>query len=882
MKKTYKKIEEKLTSEGTELRQRVAELEALETDHKQAEQPLGKAEEDKLAILDSISELVIYQDTEHRVLWANKASAESVGLTAEQLVGRLCYEIWPQRDTPCVGCPIAKARQTGKPQKAEITTPDGRTWSIRGYPILDEYDRVTGAVEMTLDITERKKAEQALADEATRRRILVDQSLDGIVILDDNAKVYEANQQFAEMLGYTPEEVRELHTWDWDTRWSREELLEMGRKVDETGYHLETRHRRKDGTTIDVEISVNGTVIAGQKLIFCVCHDITERKKAEEKLQTILKTALDGLYLANLEGKILEVNDSYCKMLGYTREELLKMSIQDIDAIESPGETIKHIRNVMAQDSDRFESQHKRKDGKIIDVEVSVNYLDVGQGQLFVFARDITERKQAEKALRDSEEKTLKMFESVSCGISVVDLNGVITEVNQRTVEMHGLGSKDKILGKSAFDIVAPRDREKIARNMRQALKRGTVRDQEYTLLRSDGSKFPAELSTSVLKDSSGKAISHITIARDITERKQAEEALQSEKNKLQSLIDALEDDLGIQDKHYNIIYQNEPSKAQFGDRIGEKCYRAYEGRDKVCDNCPVERAFKDGKSHTSEREMVTPSGEVTYWENTANPIRDAGGEIVACIEVGRNITERKQSEEREKELQKELLLSSRLASIGELAAGVAHQINNPLTGVLGFSQRLLKKSTDQETSQYLKRIYTEAERAAKVVQNLLTFARRRQPHKQYSAINEIIESALEFRAYELKTSNIEVVTRLAPNLPQIMVDFYQIQEVFLNIILNAEQAMTEANSGGKLTIKTEERKEYIRTTFTDNGPGIPAEHLDKIFDPFYTTKEEKGGTGLGLSVCHGITTEHGGKIYARSKPGKGTTFFTELPLAHN
>jgi len=232
--------------------------------------------------------------------------------------------------------------------------------------------------------------------------------------------------------------------------------------------------------------------------------------------------------------------------------------------------------------------------------------------------------------------------------------------------------------------------------------------------------------------------------------------------------------------------------------------------------------------------------------------------------------------------LQKELLLSSRLASIGELAAGVAHQINNPLTGVLGFSQRLLKKSTDQETKQYLKRIYTEAERAAKVVQNLLTFARRRQPHKQYSDINEILESAMELRAYELKTSNIELITNLAPKLPEIMLDFHQIQEVFLNIILNAEQAMTEANSGGKLTIKTEERKGYIRTTFTDDGPGIPAEHLDKIFDPFYTTKGEKGGTGLGLSVCHGIITGHGGKIYARSKPGKGATFFVELPLAHN
>jgi len=267
--------------------------------------------------------------------------------------------------------------------------------------------------------------------------------------------------------------------------------------------------------------------------------------------------------------------------------------------------------------------------------------------------------------------------------------------------------------------------------------------------------------------------------------------------------------------------------------------------------------------------------------EITSVPVT-SNGEFKYYLANWVDITERKQAEEREKELQRELYLSSRLAAIGELAAGVAHQINNPLTGVLGFSQRLLKKSTDPETNQDLQRIYNEAERAAKVVQNLLTFARRRQPQKQYSDINETLESALELRAYELTTSNIEIVTDLAPDLPEIMLDFHQIEEVFLNIILNAEQALTEANSGGKLIIKTEEKKGYIRTTFNDNGPGIPAEHLDKIFDPFFTTKGEKDGTGLGLSVCHGIISEHGGKIYAKSKPGKGTTFFVELPLTRN
>jgi two-component system NtrC family sensor kinase len=646
MKKTYKKIEEKLTSEGTELRQPVAELEAPATDHIQPGQLLRETEVDKLAVLNSIAELVIHQDTEHKILWTNRAAAESVGLTPAQLVGRHCYEIWPQRSQPCTGCPVAKARQTGKPQKAEITTPDGRTWSIRGYPVLDANNRITGIVEVTLDITKRKKAE---------------------------------------------------------------------------------------------------------------------------------------------------------------------------------------------------------------------------------------------KALRDSEEKLERMFESVTDGISVVDLNSVITEVNQRTVEMHGLGSKDELVGKNAFDLVAPQDRKKISANMGKAIKWGTITGVEYTLLKADGSEFPAELSTSVVKDASGKVIGHITIARDITERKKAEEELQTERNKLQSVIGAMEYDLTIQDKDYNIIYQNEPSRiSSGGNHIGEKCYRAYEGRDEICDGCPLEQAFKDGKSHTTERQHPLPSGEVAFFENTANPIRDASGKIVSCLEIGRNITERKRAAEREKEMQRELLLSSRLAAIGELAAGVAHQINNPLTGVLGFSQRLLKKSTDQETKQDLKIIYTEAERAAKVVQNLLTFARRRQPHKQYSDINEILESALELRHYELKTSNIEVTTNLAPKLPEIMLDFHQIQEVFLNIILNAEQALTEAHNGGKLTIQTEKRKGYIRTTFTDDGPGIPAERLDNIFDPFYTTKAEKGGTGLGLSVCHGIITEHGGKIYAKSKPGKGATFFVELPLTHN
>jgi len=238
-----------------------------------------------------------------------------------------------------------------------------------------------------------------------------------------------------------------------------------------------------------------------------------------------------------------------------------------------------------------------------------------------------------------------------------------------------------------------------------------------------------------------------------------------------------------------------------------------------------------------------------------------------------------KQAEEREKQLRQEFNRSRRLASIGQLAAGVAHEINNPLTGIIGFSERLLRKSTDEEISRDLGRIHNEARRVAKVVENLLAFARRREPKKEYSDIDDILQKALELKAYELKTSNIEVALDLVPGLTKVMVDFGQLQQVFLNIILNAEQTMTEAHGGGKLSIKTQETKGYIRVSFTDDGPGIPAEQLDRVFDPFFTTRWEKGSTGLGLSTCHGIVTEHGGRIYAESELGKGATVIVELPL---
>ena len=233
-----------------------------------------------------------------------------------------------------------------------------------------------------------------------------------------------------------------------------------------------------------------------------------------------------------------------------------------------------------------------------------------------------------------------------------------------------------------------------------------------------------------------------------------------------------------------------------------------------------------------------------------------------------------------EREMQERFYLTDRLASVGEMAAGIAHELNNPLTGVVALSQLLLESGVPDEIKEDLEAISSEGQRAANVIRNLLSFARSHTMSAEPIEINAIINQVLSLRAYEHRVNNIVANTHLAPNLPVIVADRFQMQQVFLNIVLNAEQAMTEFKGGGNLTITTEQLGGIIKISFADDGPGILPEIMNRIFDPFFTTKEVGKGTGLGLSICYGIVTSRGGRIYAESQPGKGATFIIELPVS--
>ncbi|MBN1367423.1 MAG: PAS domain S-box protein [Dehalococcoidales bacterium] len=239
---------------------------------------------------------------------------------------------------------------------------------------------------------------------------------------------------------------------------------------------------------------------------------------------------------------------------------------------------------------------------------------------------------------------------------------------------------------------------------------------------------------------------------------------------------------------------------------------------------------------------------------------------------IGKDITE-------ENALRERFYLNDRLASIGEMAAGIAHELNNPLTGIIMLSQTIMQDDIPEELKQDMNDINNEACRASEVVKHLLAFARKQAPSKCLTQINKTIQDVLKLREYEQAVNNIEVTTILDPNLPEIMVDNIQIQQVFLNLILNAEYSMIHSHNGGKFHIESYVFAEKIIISLTDNGSGIKDENMKKLFQPFFTTKEVGVGTGLGLSLCYGIITRHGGAIYAKSKWGHGATFTVELPI---
>jgi len=268
--------------------------------------------------------------------------------------------------------------------------------------------------------------------------------------------------------------------------------------------------------------------------------------------------------------------------------------------------------------------------------------------------------------------------------------------------------------------------------------------------------------------------------------------------------------------------------------------------------------------------------------EVTAHADQPAADGSVRIDALVRDVSERKKLEDQTRDLYHQLLQAEKLAALGQTISGVAHELNNPLATILTWAERLSQRSVDEKTRRGLETILSESERAAKIVRNLLTFARKRQSTRTMVDLNHVVRETLTLRSYEQRITNVTIVDALASGLPHVFADAHQMQQVLLNLIINAEQAMLTANGRGTLVVRSwhDVEREAVVLEINDDGPGIAQELQPKIFDPFFTTKEVGKGTGLGLTVAYAIVQEHGGRIRLASNAGSGASFFVELPTS--
>ncbi|MFI5323437.1 MAG: PAS domain S-box protein [Thermodesulfobacteriota bacterium] len=475
---------------------------------------------------------------------------------------------------------------------------------------------------------------------------------------------------------------------------------------------------------------------------------------------------------------------------------------------------------------------------------------------------------------------------SLNSAVTITDVNRNIIYINQAHTRTFGY-KPEELKGKKSDTLYPLDDPSGVSGKIYEALVI-VGWEGERLALKKDGSAFPIYEKTSVIKDKDGTQIGIISIIDDITARKRLQQALKESEERYRSFVETAKSGIIAVDGDGKIVLFNPAAEKLFGypkDEIIQKDFNVlFPERYRDITTMSLSKdgwsGFSELIESTSELAGLNRSGEEFPIEASFSMCKVEGRLILTAIIF--DITERKI-------LQEQLLQSAKLAAVGELISGVTHEVNNPLAVVIGYSEMLLAESDlSNELREAITAIHGESERAKKVIQNMLSFARKHSPVKEVVQVNDILEKTLGLTDYELRKNSINVVKDLDPDLPEIVGDPNQLQQVFLNLIINSQQAMMEIKNRRQLTIRSRLKEaaetngpgnlNLIQVAFEDNGPGIPEKILNKIFDPFYTTKPKGKGTGLGLSVSFGIIKEHCGEIYARSNEGKGVTFFVELP----
>ncbi len=629
---------------------------------------------------------------------------------------------------------------------------------------------------------------------------------------------------------------------------------------------------------------------------------VNERRKSQEKqlqfLQNAIDSVADSIIVVGTDFRVKLMNRAARHNSLHVNSRLshgnlcFQMFFGQNEPCDGKGYSCPLIGVLESGKQVKVEQEREIADGVKRIFEIIASPLMGEDGELLGIVesvRDITERKQAAAIMQNHhdrlgrlvQERTAELLEAKEqaellyrvCPTAVftVDRSGKATNWNDMAEHLTGY-SREEIIGSDCRIFFGGEGDDSCC------IKKGEdiqpCEGMERKITTKNGEVRYISLNFNKLVSLDGTVTGGIASFIDITNQKRTDDILRSERDKFKSMLTAMGQGVHIVNKKYEIEFQNDVLQDIFGNKIGEKCYEVYKQRNSPCDVCQMHSAISSNS--------IRRSGEIVlsdrYYEQCYAPFVDVDGEPKALILL-RDITELKL-------IEAETMRAAQLASLGELAAGVAHEINNPINGIINYAQLLEDDAENSETVDLLERIIKEGERVAVIVKNLLFFARQREEEAEEIDVETVIDDSLALINHQFRKDGIILEKDIPLSLPMINVNPQQLQQVFLNLFSNARHALNQRYSGKdpnkQLIIRCRdvmrEGKSYVRTEVTDMGTGIPEDIIPNIFDPFFSSKEPGEGTGLGLSISHGLIKDFEGFLGVDSTLGERTTFIVDLP----
>jgi len=617
----------------------------------------------------------------------------------------------------------------------------------------------------------------------------------------------------------------------------------------------------------------------------------TKVRASETRFRTFVDNATDAFFLLDDRSTVLDVNREACDSLGYSREELIGRHRSDFDVGLDEASIARIRQRVIAGETVTFETRHRRNDGSSFPVEIRQGQFEQGGRRFLCLARDITERKQAEDELRESEERFRTLVQFSFDVYWESDAQHRFT----RQVFAEGLGdapAPGSEIGKTRWEVPYLEPDAEGWRKHRETLDAHLpFRDFELARPTPEGGKRYVSVSGLPVFDKSGRFIGYRGVGRHITERKRVEEALRrseaylSEAQRLSHTGTAVLRATGpvyLSEESYRIVdldpRQGLPDRETLLQRIHP------DDRDRV--DAEIQAALRQQRDYELEFRIVRPDGTIKYLESTGHPLLSADGHAIEILATYVDVTESKRAQEeheRLRQLEAELAHMNRLSIMGELAASLAHEILHPIATArnnasAGINFLEMRPPNLDEVREALSCVVRDADRAKDIVDRMREHIRKAPPRKEPFDLNETIKEVIVMVQSAIAKNRVSVRTHLADGLIPVQGDRVQLQQVLVNLILNAVEAMSSMEEGAReLSISTEQSPTGgMLVAVGDSGPGIDPQRLQRVFEPFYTTKTS--GVGMGLAICRSIIDDHGGRLWANANKPRGTVFQFTLP----